>query len=288
MGVVYECVPNVSEGRDRVVINLLGSSCGPLLLDVHSDADHHRSVFTLAAADPMALEAAVRGLARETLTRLDIRAHEGVHPRLGVLDVVPFVAVGGGEREREVAAGLARRFADWAGAEFDLPCFLYDHADALGRTLPDVRRDAFHERWPDHGPMAPHPSAGATAVGARLPLVAVNVGLDTDDLGVAQRLAGRVRERGGGQAGVRALGLRLASADRVQVSMNLVDLASTGLEAAVGAVDAAARDSGASVADVEIVGLVPTAEYETWSPGFRERWGLTRDTTVEGRLGTAG
>jgi len=286
VGVVYECVPNVSEGRDRAALDALTSACGQLLVDVHSDADHHRSVLTLATEDPVALEAAVRALAREVVARCDIGTHEGVHPRLGALDVVPFVALGGGAPEREVATGLARRFADWAGSELDLPCFLYGDVDALGRSLPDARREAFRSRRPDHGPMRPHVTAGATAVGARPPLVAANAVLDTDDLVLATRVAGRVREAGGGPPGVRALGLWLAASGRVQVSMNLVDLTSTGLQDAVGAVEAALAGSGAAVAGVEVVGLVPRSESETWSTEFRERWGLTDALTVESRLDT--
>ncbi len=244
MGVIYECVPNVSEGRDRAAIDALATACGGALLDVHSDPDHHRSVFTLADPDPVVVEKAMQALAAAAVARLDIGTHAGVHPRLGVLDVVPFVALGGGSTDREVAAGFARRFADWAGTELDLPCFLYGDVDTLGRTLPDVRREAFSARWPDHGPMGPHPTAGAAAVGARPPLIALNCVLDVDDLAVARRIASEVRGRDGGLEGVRALGLRLPSTGEIQVSMNLVDLPVTGLLAASDTVEQSARAVG--------------------------------------------
>jgi len=277
---VLECVPNVSEGRRADVIAALARTCGGSLLDVHSDPDHHRSVFTLAG-DHVTQE--IRSLADAVAERVSIADHDGVHPRLGALDVVPFVALAGSVPGDAVAA--AREFAPWLAAAHGVPVFLYGDADPGGRSLPETRRDAFEGRAPDHGPDRPHPTLGATAVGARPPLVAVNCWLDGDDVGLARRVAAAVRERDGGLPGVRALGLPLpAAGGRAQVSMNLVDLAATGLEAAVAAVRANVEAAGGAVEQVELVGLVPAAELERCSAGFLDWAGLTADATIEARL----
>jgi glutamate formiminotransferase len=282
---VLECVPNVSEGRDRAVIDDLARSCGPSLLDVHADADHHRSVFTLAGPGAADAAAAVRTLARAVVERLDLRTHEGVHPRVGVFDVVPFVAL---DEPAASAVDAARSFGRWIASELGVPVFLYGEADVDGRTLPDVRRDAFSQRAPDFGPPAPDPRTGATAVGARPPLVAVNCRLDRDDVALARSIAHEVRARDGGLPGVRALGFRLGSVGVAQVSMNVTDLDATGVEPACTAVRRAAEAAGATVVAVELVGLVPVAEYERWSEGFRAWTGLTADVTIGARLAAAG
>jgi glutamate formiminotransferase len=282
---VLECVPNVSEGRNRAVIDDLARVCGPSLLDVHADADHHRSVFTLAGPGAADAAAAVRTLARAVVERLDLRTHEGVHPRVGLLDVVPFVAL---DEDPTSAVDAARSFGGWIASELGVPVFLYGEADADGRTLPDVRRDAFSRRAPDFGPPAPDPRTGTTAVGARPPLVAVNCRLDRDDVALARSIANKVRARDGGLPGVRALGFRLGSIGVAQVSMNVTDLDATGVEPACTAVRRAAEAAGATVVAVELVGLVPAAEYERWSDGFRAWTGLTADVTIGARLAAAG
>ena len=274
-------MPNVSEGRDRAALDELARACGPSLLDVHADADHHRAVFTLAGPGAADAAAAARALARSAVERLDLRAHDGVHPRLGVLDVVPFVAL---DEPPAGAVEAARSFARWLGTDVGVPVFLYGDADDRGRSLPDARRDAFSRRVPDFGPAAADPRTGATAVGARAPLVAVNCRLDRDDVALARQIAHEVRERDGGLPGVRALGFRLASAAAAQVSMNVTDLAATGVEAACTAVRLAAGRAGASVDAVELVGLVPAAEQARWSDGFREWSRLAADVTIEARL----
>ncbi len=276
---MLECVPNVSEGRDRDVLDALSAASGAALLDRHVDADHHRSVFTLAGDDTAA---AVRSLAHAVAARVDVTRHRGVHPRLGALDVVPFVALPGSSRAGAVDA--ARAFADWAAGTLSVPVFLYDGADPMGRTLPEARRDAFARRAPDHGPSRPHPTLGAVAVGARDPLVAVNCELAHDDLACARVIARRVRERDGGLPGVRALGLRLESVGRVQVSMNLVALERTGVQDACRAVDGSARELGTEVVRVELVGLMPAAELARCDDEFREWAGLGPDDTIEARL----
>jgi glutamate formiminotransferase len=276
---MLECVPNVSEGRNRSVLDALSASCGRALLDRHVDPDHHRSVFTLAG-DETAV--AARSLAHGVAERVDLTAHAGVHPRLGALDVVPFVALDRSTDDDAVAA--AREFGTWIARALAVPVFLYDAADPSERTLPDARRDAFRSRAPDVGPRHPHPTLGAVAVGARPPMVAANCELGRDDLTLARRIASRVRARDGGLPGVRALGLHLDSRACAQVSMNLVALEGTGLQRACRAVDALARDAGTSVSRVELVGLVPAAERARCDVAFLDWSGIGPDDTIEARL----
>jgi glutamate formiminotransferase len=246
---VLECVINVSEGRDATVIGRIADAGGACLLDVHSDPHHHRSVLTLAGGD---VEAAARAVTEEALRWVDLRHHAGAHPRLGAVDVVPFVPLAGASIDDAVAA--RDRFAAWAGAELGVPCFLYGPE----RPLPEVRRRAFTDLAPDTGPPVPHPTAGAICAGARPVLVAYNVwlapaaGVDT-----ARRVAREIR----GPA-LRALGLDVGG--RAQVSMNLIDPERVTPADAYDAV--AAR---APVAGAELVGLVPAAVLAAVPPG---RW----------------
>lgn len=279
---VFECVPNVSEGRNREAIDRMAAAAGAVLLDVHSDTDHHRSVLTLGGDLPR-VATGMRRLAEQAFLHLDIGNHQGVHPRLGALDVVPFVALD--PSARPAAVDAAREFAGWAAGTLEVPVFLYGGADPNGRTLPDVRAGAFGRFRPDDGPGAAHPSFGAVVVGERPPLVAVNCLLDTDDTEVARAVAGAVRERDGGLPGVRALGFDIRSRRQVQVSMNVTDLSRTSVEKVCTTVRALARDRHADVTDVELVGLVPQAEFERWSEGFAEWTGIGPDRTIEGRLG---
>jgi glutamate formiminotransferase len=276
-----ECVPNVAEGRRRDVIDAFAAATGASLLDLHVDPDHHRSVFTLAGPGPTDAETAAAALAMRAAAELDLSAHVGAHPRLGVVDVMPFVAL---DDDHQVAIDAARRFAAWWALELEVPVFLYDDADPLRRSLPELRNAAFGDRGPDLGPDRPHPRLGATAVGARPPLIAVNCWLDTNDGLVARRLARTVRERDGGLGGVRALGIVLDSLDTAQVSMNLVDLPVTGLEAACTEVRRLAEGEGFAVVKVEIVGLIPGTELERCSAEFREWADVGPELTIEGRL----
>jgi glutamate formiminotransferase len=267
---VLECVVNVSEGRRLDVVADLATAAGPSLLDVHRDGDHNRSVLTLGG--PAALVASgVRTLAAATVARLDLRAHAGAHPRIGVLDVVPWVVMSGWPLVPEpVALAEAARdaFAVWAGDALRLPGFLYGPE----RTLPEVRRGAWKTIAPDTGPPFPHPTAGAVAVGARPPLVAYNLWLAGADLAVARRLAADLR----GPA-VRALGLQVG--DAVQVSCNLIDPEAVGPAAVF---DAVATQS--AVARAELVGLLP-ARVLTAIPS--PRWAeldVDWSRTIEGRL----
>ena len=283
---MLECVANVSEGRDAGVIDTLAAACRGSLLDVHSDTDHHRSVFTLAGPGSSDAESAARLLAGSVARLVSIAAHEGVHPRLGALDVVPFVALDDHDLpdRPDGPAEAAIAFARWWSETFEVPVFLYGDAGPAPATLPEVRRSAFRSRQPDFGPAAPHRTLGATAVGARPLLVAVNCDLASPSVHSARRIASSVRERDGGMPGVRALGLLLASVGRAQVSMNLVDLAATGVEAAVSRVRELALDEQTDVARVELVGLLPRAELDRCSGDFLAWTGLGVASTIEERL----
>ncbi len=276
---------NVSEGRRGDVLDRLAGATGPALLDLHRDPDHHRAVFTIASAAGGETEAAVRRLATAAAAHLSLDDHDGVHPRLGVIDVVPFVALRPSRPDEAVAA--ARDFARWLASALEVPAFFYDRADPEHRSLPSLRREAFSTREPDAGPSTPHPTLGATAVGARNPLVAINVELDRDDVALARTIARGVRERDGGLRGVRALGLRLGSRGHAQVSMNLVDLDATGLEAACLAVRDRVEGHGAQVDRVELVGLVPAAALETCSAAFLEWSGISASDSIEARVALA-
>jgi len=258
-------VVNVSEGRDRAAIAALAAAGGAWVLDVHADPHHHRSVLTLAGDG---VEEAVRAVAAEAVARLDLRSHEGVHPRLGVVDVVPFVPLEGSSLDDAVAA--RDRFLVWAGDELALPGFAYGPE----RTLPEVRRSAFVTLTPTAGPSAPHPSAGAVCVGARPVLVAYNVWLAGGGSGdEARRVAAAVRVPGA----VRALGLDVGG--RAQVSMNLVDPLRLGPAAAYDAVRALVAVDGA-----ELVGLIPAAVLDAIPSGRWDELDLSRSQTIEERL----
>jgi glutamate formiminotransferase len=259
-----ESVPNFSEGRDRSTIDALRAALARSadVLDVHADIDHNRSVFTLVADDDGLIEALLGAVAcaRE---RIDLRSHEGAHPRIGAADVVPIVALDRADAERARATAL--RLAGRIGAELELPVFLYgdsapDRGPAFfrrGGLLELQRRLDAGELAPDFGPFRLDERAGGVIVGARRPLIAFNVNLDTDDVEVARSIAAVVRERGGGFPGVRALGLALPSVGRVQVSMNVEDYEAAALHEIVARVDEEARARGTRVAGAELVGLMP-------------------------------
>lgn len=270
---VLECVVNVSEGRDGEVLAALAAAGGPSLLDVHTDAHHHRSVLTLAGP---AVEEAARAVVAEAVGRIDLRVHGGVHPRLGAADVVPFVPIDGATMADALRARDA--FARWLGDELGVPCFLYGPQ----RSLPDVRREAFRTLSPDTGPAVPHPTAGATAVGARGVLVAYNVWL-APGAGVkeARRVAAAVRG-----PGIRTLGLDVGG--RAQVSCNLVDPRATDPAAAFDSIAAAAADAGVGVDGAELVGLAPAAVLARIDPSRWARLDLDRSRTIEARLEQAG
>jgi glutamate formiminotransferase/glutamate formiminotransferase/formiminotetrahydrofolate cyclodeaminase len=263
-------VPNVSEGKDPVAVAAIGSAFAPAqLLDVHSDPDHGRSVFTLAARQGDLAAALVNG-AREALARIDLRRHEGAHPYTGALDVAPVVYLD------EAGRGAACAEALTAGAlmadQLGLPVFLYGDlatsedrreraAIRSGGPARLAERMAAGELRPDYGPERADPAAGAVLVAARAPLIAFNIDLATDDVDLARRIAAELREAGGGPPGVRAIGLYLPARGRAQVSLNVHDHRAAPLAALVERVSALAP-----LAEAEFVGLVPAAALEGLPP----------------------
>jgi glutamate formiminotransferase len=257
-------VPNFSEGRDAGTIEALRSALAAHadVLDLHSDPDHHRSVFTLVGDDTSLVEALLAGIssARE---RIDLRRHEGAHPRIGAADVVPIVALDPADRER--ARDCALRLADRIGAELELPVFLYgESAPGRGpafyrRGGPDElqRRIDAGELRPDFGPPRLDERAGGVILGARRPLIAFNVKLATADVEIARSIAAVVREKGGGFPGVRALGLALPSVGCAQLSMNVEDFEAAALHEIVERVEHEARARGVEIVGAELVGLMP-------------------------------
>lgn len=275
MNAPLECVPNVSEGRRREVVRRLAQAVrgrpGALLLDVSSDWDHDRTVLTLAG-EPGPLVEALLALFEVAVAEIDMsrRGGEGeaagVHPCMGAVDVAPFVPLG--ETPMEVAVEAAESLGRLVAERFEIPVYLYEEAarSPERRNLAVVRRGGFEglparcadPAWaPDFGPPRPHPTAGATAVGARGFLIAFNVLLDSDDLEAARGIARAVRESEGGLPAVKALGVPLESRGRVQVSLNLTDYRRTSPYAALAAVEREAAARGVRVAECELVGLMP-------------------------------
>jgi glutamate formiminotransferase len=263
MPLPLEAVPNFSEGRDRSTVDALGQALGGRaeLLDVHADADHNRSVFTLVGSEDELVEGLLEGISC-AVARIDLERHEGAHPRIGAADVVPIVPIRPAEMERARACAL--ELSERVGRGLDLPVFLYGEL-APGRgpaffrrggTAELARRLASGELVPDFGPPQLHPTAGGVIVGARRPLIAFNVNV-RGELEVARTIAGVVRESGGGFPGVRALGLDLPRAGLVQVSMNVEDWEAAALHDIVARVEEEARSRGAQVVGSELVGLMP-------------------------------
>jgi glutamate formiminotransferase len=269
---LFEAVPNFSEGRDLEKISRIAGSVrdtpGVSVLNLHSDPDHNRSVLTLVGEKEPLLKASI-ALARACVTEINLAVQRGVHPRMGSLDVLPFVPLGPplSDTTLEDAAGLARRVGEEIGA-LGLPVYLYGAA-ASGphrQNLADVRRGGYEgllaraedPLWkPDYGPEEIPSRSGAVAVGARQFLVAFNAYLDTEDVEVARAVATEVRERDGGLPGIKALGLEVGG--RAQVSMNLVDLETTPIPAALEAVRRSSERRGVKVESTELVGLLPLA-----------------------------
>jgi glutamate formiminotransferase len=260
-----ESVPNFSEGREEESLAALSDALSQpaRLLDVHADWDHHRAVYTLVGSGEELVETLLAGIGR-AVELIDLRQHEGAHPRVGAADVVPLVPLRP-EQESE-ACGAALALADRVGAELELPVFLY------GRLTDDEREPAFFRRGgtdelqrrvdegelsPDRGPNRLHASAGAVLIGVRRPLIAFNVNLRAENVEVAREIARLVREREGGFPGVRALGLDLPRAGLVQVSMNVTDWEASALHEIVDRVVTEAEARGAAVVGSELVGLMP-------------------------------
>ena len=289
---MLEAVPNVSEGRDSAVIDEIGRAFAAhaTLLDVHTDADHHRSVLTLAGETGSLVESLLEGISL-AVALIDLRRHSGVHPRVGAVDVVPLVPLVPGEMEaaRVAALSLTARI----GAELGLPVFLYGEVGG-GRRPAFFRRGGLGELGrrveagelvPDAGPRRLDPRAGAVLVGARPPLVAYNVDLDTGELDVARDIAATIRESGGGMPGVQAIGLLLPRSRRVQVSMNVLDLERSPLHEVVQRVEREASARGVAVSGGELVGLVPESVLAAAAAAGVEVPGVDDSRVLERALG---
>lgn len=261
---MLECVVNLSEGRDQGLLATLTEACGDDLLDLHTDPDHNRSVATLVG------DTAPRVLTERAVEALDLSGHSGVHPRLGAVDVVPFVPLAGSDMADALAARDA--FARWAADDLGVPCFLYGPE----RSLPEVRKRAFVDLVPDVGPREPHPRAGAICVGARDLLVAWNLWLEGIDLATTRAVAARVRTDS-----IRTLGLQTGR--YTQVSVNLVEPLHTGPAVAFDAI-VAELPATARVVRAELVGLAPRAVLDAIDQGRWEELDLDDSRTIEARL----
>ena len=293
---IIESIPNISEGRRPEIISAIADAIrqvpGVRLLDYSSDASHNRSVFTLAG-DAAALKTAILRLFEHTLRAVDLRMHEGEHPRLGAVDVVPFVPIEGATMDdcvrlaREVGADVASRFG--------VPVFLYEEASTnpARRNLEDIRRGEFEglaakmasEGWaPDFGPAAPHESAGASIVGARMPLIAYNINLNTDRVDVAKKIAAAIRNSSGGFRYVKAAGFKLEDRNLAQVSMNLTNYEKTPIFRVFEAVKREAERYGVAILESEIVGLIPAAALHAAAEYYLQIAGFKSEQILENKL----
>ncbi|HEY3092470.1 MAG TPA: glutamate formimidoyltransferase [Vicinamibacterales bacterium] len=293
---IIECVPNISEGRRTDVVERIVDAVrrvpGARLLDYSSDAAHNRSVITMAG-DAESLKAAVLALFEGAIAAIDLRTHKGEHPRMGAVDVVPFVPIEGVTMDACVA--LAKDTARTIADRFGVPVYLYEDASSnpLRKNLEDIRRGEFEgmaakmasEGWaPDFGPSTPHPSAGASVIGARMPLIAYNINLDTDRLEVAKKIAAAVRFSSGGFRFVKAMGVTLADRGIVQVSMNLTNYEKTPILRVFEAVKREAERYGVNVLESEIVGLVPAAALIDVAVSTLQLSEFKKDQVLETRL----
>ena len=271
---LIECVPNFSEGRRPEVlaeiVRAIGQIDGVTLLDHSRDETHNRSVVTFAGSAEPVVKAATAVVGR-ALELIDMNQHAGAHPRIGAVDVIPFVPLG--NTRIEECVDLARRFGELIAKLYELPVYLYGEAALRPerRRLADVRRGQYEglkaelgvnpDRDPDYGPARLHPRGGAVAVGARKPLIAFNVNLATDDVDVARRISHKIRESSGGLPAVQAMGLVLETPgepNRAQVSLNLVDWERTGIAAVVNEIRRLAREEQTDIDHCELIGLAPT------------------------------
>lgn len=276
---LIESVINISEGQNLPTVEAIAHLADEALIDVHTDAAHHRSVLTLAG-ELDSVETAAQAVITAAVQRLDLGLHKGVHPRLGVADVVPFAPLTGSVTEEVIA--LRNRVASWESTELSVPCFLY----GTGRSLPEIRREAFRTLSPDVGPMSPHPTAGATALGARPLLVAYNVWISVSEggecdsggaLAMAKEVASLVRSDS-----VRTLGLPIGTG--AQVSCNLIDPSTVGVAALFDSIAHLVEVAGGAVERAELVGLLPSAAL-VGIPAHRWReLDVSEDRTIEARL----
>lgn len=293
---IIECIPNVSEGRRPEVIEAIAAAIrsvpGVRLLDYSSDQSHNRSVFTLAGDGP-AVKAAVLALYERAVVAIDLRQHSGEHPRLGAVDVVPFVPIEGVTMNDCVA--LAKDVAREVAARFQVPVYLYEEASSnpARKNLEDIRRGEFEglaakmaaDGWaPDFGPTTPHQSAGASVIGARMPLIAYNINLATDRVDVAKKIAAAIRHSSGGFRFVKAAGFELKDRGVVQVSMNLTNYEKTPIFRVFETVKREAERYGVQVLESEIVGLVPAAALNACAEYYLQVTGFSAHQVLENKL----
>jgi glutamate formiminotransferase / 5-formyltetrahydrofolate cyclo-ligase len=292
---VIECIPNISEGRRTDVLDACASAIratGVHLLDVKPDATHNRTVYTFAG-DRAAVKAAALALFDRAVQAIDLRQHTGEHPRMGAVDVVPFVPIEGVTMAECVA--LAKEVGDDVGRRLGVPVYLYEDAASspARRNLEDIRRGEFEglaakmqqPAWaPDFGPSHPHPSAGASVVGARMALIAYNINLATNRLDVAKKIASAVRQSSGGLRFVKAMGIDLADRGIVQVSMNLTNYDRTPVFRVFELVKREAARYGVTVLESEIVGLIPSAALTASAAWYLQLDTFTDDQVLENKL----
>jgi glutamate formiminotransferase len=288
---IIECIPNVSEGcRLDVVADMAEviRKAGVRLLDHSADPSHNRSVFTFVG-DATGVERAVLALFTLAVAAIDLRTHRGVHPRVGAVDVVPFVPIADAGMADCVA--LARRVGATIADRFHVPVYLYEEAatQPTRRHLENIRRGQFEglaakmatAGWePDFGPSRPHPTAGASVIGARMPLIAYNINLNTDRLEVAKAIAAVVRYSSGGFPFVKAMGVSLAHRGIVQVSMNLTNYEQTPIVRVFDAVEREAGRLGVSVLESELIGLIPAAALASTSPAYLKLGGFNPEQQI--------
>lgn len=293
---VIECVPNVSEGRRQDVITQLTETlravAGMRVLDVQSDAAHNRSVFTLAG-DAAAMSAGIPKLFEGAIGAIDLKTHKGEHPRMGAVDVTPFIPIDGVTMAECVE--LAKSVAKDVASRFSLPVYLYEEASTNPerKNLEDIRRGEFEglaakmakPGWaPDFGPTSPHPTAGASVIGARMPLIAYNINLATNRLDVAKKIAAAIRYSSGGLRYVKAMGIPLEDRGIVQVSMNLTNYEKTPIFRVFEIVKREAERYGVSVLESEIVGLVPAAALRQSVEWYLQLEGFSASQVLENKL----
>jgi glutamate formiminotransferase / 5-formyltetrahydrofolate cyclo-ligase len=293
---LIECIPNVSEGRRPEVVAAMADAVrrvpGVRLLDYSSDASHNRSVFTLVG-DAAGVEQAVMALVERAVADIDLRTHRGEHPRLGAVDVVPFVPIEGVTMADCVA--LAKKTGAAIARRFQVPVYLYEEAsdNPARRNLEDIRRGEFEglaakmatAEWaPDFGPAMPHASAGASVVGARMPLIAYNINLATDRIDVAKKIAAAIRQSSGGFRYVKAAGFKLEDRGIVQVSMNLTNYEKTPIFRVFETVKREAARYGVSILESEIVGLIPSAALAGAAEFYLQLEGFKPDQVLENKL----
>jgi glutamate formiminotransferase len=291
-----ESIPNVSEGRRPDVIERLAAAIrntpGVRLLDYSSDASHNRSVFTLVGDAP-GLTAATLALFDEATKAIDLRTHSGEHPRLGAVDVVPFVPIEGVTMAECVS--LAKEVGAAVAERFNVPVYLYEEASGnpIRKNLEDIRRGEFEglsakmatPGWaPDFGPLTPHPSAGASVIGARMPLIAYNINLNTDRLDVAKKIAAAIRHSSGGLRYVKAMGVKLDDRNLAQVSINLTNYEKTPIFRVFEMVKREAERYGVMILESEVVGLIPSAALTNAAEFYLQLDRFSKDQILETKL----